>query len=211
MRDDAAPELPPLVARSAECRTGDRPVLDTPPTPRDSLSRDGAEQLAQRICSYWTERGYPPPEMRVEPIDGADRAVFSIRSDMLGREAAAMSTTTPTERDCTMTKVVELSSKARLHIHPKPTPDEWFAACSYCSGCDGYVNAIAEFSPFSGSGAHQDHWAICRQHRTRWYLGYNLFTDRGEGDEVWHRNTEALARYRVVEPSQPRRHDAPRR
>ncbi len=58
--------------------------------------------------------------------------------------------------------------------------DDYFGTCPDCGDHDGYLSV--------GSG----HWFYCRTHRTRWFIGSNLFS-------AWRDETEAEQRARFDE------------
>jgi hypothetical protein len=64
-------------AGAIQQQTGDFMSLPT----RNWLTRNNAQDLADKIKAYWAERG-KTVHMRVEPIGYVD-ALFDIRSDML--------------------------------------------------------------------------------------------------------------------------------
>lgn len=69
---------------------------------------------------------------------------------------------------------------------------DYFGACLVCSCNDGYLNV--------GSS----HWFHCREHKTRWCVGVNLFSGwREEDEEDWRKNAEKLFGYTEVEPLMP--------
>ena len=53
----------------------------------DTLRREGAHTLAERIRTFWIERGYASPSIVIEKIERLDKAfdpIFGVRSDMSG-------------------------------------------------------------------------------------------------------------------------------
>jgi hypothetical protein len=60
---------------------------------------------------------------------------------------------------------------------------------------------------------HKTHWLVCRQHKVKWCVGSNLYSNwQHETEEDWQRNTHELEGYAEVKPfhpSQPRRVPAP--
>jgi len=65
----------------------------------------------------------------------------------------------------------------------------YFGNCPECGRQDGCVNV------------GEDHWLVCRVHRTKWWIGSNLFSSWQEETEAdWHRHADLLASYREVEP-----------
>lgn len=69
------------------------------------------------------------------------------------------------------------------------TTDEPFGGCPECGGSDGYINA------------GQDHWSVCDTHRTKWWIGSNLFSSwRYESEREKAESAIKLARYREVGP-----------
>jgi hypothetical protein len=78
----------------------------------------------------------------------------------------------------------ELGARAAL---PPPGPR---GDCPMCGRNDGYLNI--------GRG----HWFLCHAHRTKWFIGSNLFSSwREEDEETWVRNSALLANYEEVEPT----------
>jgi len=67
-------------------------------------------------------------------------------------------------------------------------PGPW-GDCPKCGRNDGYLNI--------GRG----HWFICDKHKTKWFIGENLFSSwRQQTQETWARNSALLASYEEVEP-----------
>jgi hypothetical protein len=50
-------------------RTTPHKAAQTAPGPRDTLSRQGAMNLALRLERYWHERGYPAVRFWAEPVE----------------------------------------------------------------------------------------------------------------------------------------------
>ncbi len=48
----------------------------------DSMRRQGAEDLALTIKTYWVARGYIPPEIIIDPLSLTQPSQFTIRSNM---------------------------------------------------------------------------------------------------------------------------------
>ena len=70
--------------------------------------------------------------------------------------------------------------------------DAHFGWCPECGGCDGILNIF------------KAHVAYCDAHRTRWDIGWNLFSSWQHEDEAtWDRNAHHLAPYRDVDGSTP--------
>ena len=70
----------------------------------------------------------------------------------------------------------------------------YFGLCPRCKKTDGYYNV--------GRG----HWFYCRQHRTKWVVGANLFSSwRDQTEQEQRRNYDAngFGSYEEVEPFQP--------
>src|SRR5690349_20075353 len=72
----------------------------------------------------------------------------------------------------------------------RPTNTEHYdGACPKCGNCSGYLNI------------RKSHWCHCDEHRTKWWIGENMYSSwRSETEEVWRRNRDRLAYYREVEP-----------
>jgi hypothetical protein len=87
----------------------------------------------------------------------------------------------------TSTPDVETTPMATETTTAPVTTDEYFGGCPTCGKTDGYVNFGA------------DHWFVCDVHRTRWYIGSNLFSGwRDNPDTEAHLNR--IAQYAEVEP-----------
>jgi hypothetical protein len=64
-----------------------------------------------------------------------------------------------------------------------------FGFCPYCGHNDGFLN----FGP--------NHWFICHQHQSRWFVGSNLFDCwKEESEEDWQRTKAKIESYREVAP-----------
>ena len=46
----------------------------------------------------------------------------------------------------------------------------------------------------------RDHWYICDDHKTKWWVGSDLFSRYGEDEAIWKKNSEKLAGYIDVRP-----------
>ena len=81
-------------------------------------------------------------------------------------------------------KVVEFPS-ARANV----TTDEYFGGCPHCGKNDEFMNVGRE------------HWFVCNRHKTKWWIGSNLFSGWKDEDEaVWTRNEYRLERFMEVTP-----------
>ncbi len=82
------------------------------------------------------------------------------------------------------------------NVIPFPGPDanaQVFGGCPAC-GCVANIWNV-----------WKSHWAVCHRHRTKWYIGENLFSNwRQETEADWLANKYRLAEYREVEPDFPR-------
>ena len=79
-----------------------------------------------------------------------------------------------------------------VKLQPKVTTDEYFGGCPHCGETAGYINI------------GRDHWFVCDRHKTKWWIGSNLFSSwRDEDEEVWRRNDYQLQNYMTVEPIHP--------
>jgi len=67
--------------------------------------------------------------------------------------------------------------------------EERFGNCPVCGKTDGYVNISC------------NHWFICHEHRTKWFVGSGLFSSWENEMEIdWLGNAVLLGRYEDVEP-----------
>lgn len=65
--------------------------------------------------------------------------------------------------------------------------EEYFGGCPECGRTDGFLNV------------GRSHWFICKQHKTKWCVGSNLFSSwRYESEVDWERNRARLASYRKI-------------
>lgn len=70
--------------------------------------------------------------------------------------------------------------------------DNHFGWCPECGKSDGCLNI------------ERDHWYYCDAHRTRWYVGSNLFSSwRREDEATWDANKEHIRHYRDVDSETP--------
>lgn len=67
---------------------------------------------------------------------------------------------------------------------------DYFGGCPICWENDGYLNVSRE------------HIFICREHKTAWNVGSNLFSCwREENEAIWRYNVELLENFKEVEPA----------
>jgi hypothetical protein len=65
----------------------------------------------------------------------------------------------------------------------------YFGGCPLCGRTDGYMNIRAA------------HWFVCDNHRTRWFIGTNLFSSwKDETEADWERSRQKLESYTEVKP-----------
>ena len=82
-----------------------------------------------------------------------------------------------------MSNVVPFPSKPRIVVAG------YFGGCPTCGLNDGCFSI------------GRDHWFVCHQHKTKWWIGSNLFSSWRELTEEEHtRNYYRLCDYREVEP-----------
>ena len=71
---------------------------------------------------------------------------------------------------------------------PKNT-EHYEGACPKCGDTSGCLNI------------GRAHWFRCDEHRTKWYVGENMYSGwREETEEEWRANRDRLAYYREVKP-----------
>lgn len=81
-----------------------------------------------------------------------------------------------------------------LQVSTETTVPDYFGGCPRCGKNDGYLNL------------RRAHIFICREHKTAWCAGENLFRSwRNETPETWERNRRVLQteNYQLVEPLYP--------
>ena len=67
--------------------------------------------------------------------------------------------------------------------------EEQFGNCPVCGKTDGYVNISC------------NHWFVCHEHKTKWFVGSGLFPSWENEREIdWLGNAVLLGRYEDVEP-----------
>jgi hypothetical protein len=75
------------------------------------------------------------------------------------------------------------------------TTDHHFGACPQCGNNDGFYNA------------GRSHWFVCHEHRTRWWVGSNLFSGWKEETEEEQRHAcevePGWGSYEDVDPPDP--------
>ena len=82
---------------------------------------------------------------------------------------------------------------ATVTAFPEPKPElegGYWGLCPRCRQNDGCFTV------------GKDHWYVCHQHLTRWWVGANLFSTSWQDMSELEREREevGLARYREVEP-----------
>ena len=83
-----------------------------------------------------------------------------------------------------MTEVVQFPEKVAT--------DQYFGGCPTCGKNDGYLNF------------KRNHWMVCHKHKTRWWVGSNLFSSwREETETDWERNAQRMEGYAEVAPVSP--------
>ena len=83
---------------------------------------------------------------------------------------------------------------APLETDAEQTNDGYFGLCPVCHRTDGYINI------------RRGHWFYCKEHRTFWYIGSNLFSSwKDETEEEQHRIFDELGMesFERVEPFHP--------
>jgi hypothetical protein len=78
-----------------------------------------------------------------------------------------------------------------IEFPTKPNVDNYFGGCPRCSKTDGYINI------------GRSHWFFCKAHRTKWWVGSNIFSSWREQTEDQQRRAYdeiGLANFTVVEP-----------
>ena len=69
--------------------------------------------------------------------------------------------------------------------------EEHFGNCPVCGFTEGYLNV------------HSSHWFHCKTHKTKWHVGFNLFSSwKNESPEVTEKNAILLSTYTEVEPEE---------
>ena len=67
--------------------------------------------------------------------------------------------------------------------------EEQYGNCPVCGKTDGYVNISC------------NHWFVCHEHKTKWFVGSGLFSSWENEREIdWLGNAVLLGRYEDVEP-----------
>lgn len=70
-----------------------------------------------------------------------------------------------------------------------PLVDDRFGNCPTCHKTNGFLNV------------GRDHWFVCDRHRSKWWVGSNLFSCWRDQDEQGRLvNVHKLAGYREVKP-----------
>ena len=77
----------------------------------------------------------------------------------------------------------------QLNHQRRLPPPSYSGDCPKCGGGDGYLNV------------HKSHWGICEADRTKWEIGWNLFSGWCyETEEIWNENARKLAGCVTVKP-----------
>jgi CheY-like chemotaxis protein len=70
-----------------------------------------------------------------------------------------------------------------------------FGNCPICGRTDGYLNISC------------NHWFVCHEHKTKWFVGSSLFSDwQFESEIDWLGNAVLLGQYRDVTPTESKQH-----
>ena len=78
--------------------------------------------------------------------------------------------------------------------------DGYFGLCPVCHKTDGYINI------------GRSHWFLCEEHKTKWWIGANLFSSwKYETREEQRANYDRLGfgSFQAVEPFRPANAGAP--
>ena len=68
-----------------------------------------------------------------------------------------------------------------------------WGACPHCRKYEDILNL------------GRDYWSVCHTHKTKWWIGSNLFSSwRNETEDDWTQNKYRLAEYVQVEPVFPK-------
>tara|TARA_R110002020_G_scaffold39950_2_gene118166 strand:+ start:4076 stop:4309 length:234 start_codon:yes stop_codon:yes gene_type:complete len=63
----------------------------------------------------------------------------------------------------------------------------YFGVCPICGKQDGYLNI------------QRDHWFVCHEHKIRWHVGSNIFSQwREENPDIWQRNKARIVDYEDI-------------
>jgi len=82
----------------------------------------------------------------------------------------------------------------RLREDKKRYQEDRYGNCPVCGYTDGYVNISC------------NHWFVCHQHKTKWFVGSNLFADwQSEREVDWLGNAVLLGQYKDVNPKANKR------
>ena len=66
---------------------------------------------------------------------------------------------------------------------------DYFGGCPECGQTGQCMNV------------NRDHWFVCDEHKTKWWVGSNLFSCwRDEDEAIWKKNSEKLLGYIDVRP-----------
>jgi len=83
------------------------------------------------------------------------------------------------------TDVIREAEKKKIEI--KSPSDYHFGVCSVCGKSDGHLNI------------ERAHHYVCYNHKKRWHIGSNLFSDwRHETEEIWQKNHEKIKDYNEI-------------
>ena len=83
-----------------------------------------------------------------------------------------------------MTHDVELPTSPRY-----AKAQHYFGGCPECGDTNGYLNVGG------------NHWFVCDAHKTKWCVGYGLFSSwQEESESAWAANAAKLETMREVDP-----------
>ena len=81
-----------------------------------------------------------------------------------------------------------------MTVIPFPEPEDYWESCPKCHRYDVFLNV------------RKENWVVCHRHKTKWCIGYNLFSGwLYQTEKDWERNRALLATYQLVEPWVPPR------
>jgi hypothetical protein len=103
--------------------------------------------------------------------------------------ATISSTSYRRTRACDRGENTEPRTQRRTTMTEHISTSDYFGGCPWCGQTDGYRNV------------GRDHWFFCRTHKTKWWVGSNLFSGWRDETEQEQRNARRLlSEFTEVEP-----------
>jgi hypothetical protein len=137
--------------------------------------------------------GNSPYEFAIDAIRDRLQERFGLRADIETNASGGEIKVCllPAPDNSIEARLRRLEEKMATPLPAAATTDDYFGVCPICHKCDGYANA------------GRSHRCYCKEHKTSWCIGANLFSDWREQTEeeqrqIW--DEIGLNNFKNVEP-----------